>query len=338
MLRINREITNHGNRRGRLRLVIAACAIVLVVAGMILVYESLSPGGGSAGSRITQQQSPETTGTAIVPTDAATRPIHQTPSPHSSTPRTLRGHSHLVGIVDLSSDGATLLSVDLGGIIQVWDFHAGVPLTKIDASPIGLRRAVLTPNGENVIACGKDSAVQMWSSKTGKFVREFRGHTETVTAICCLPGGDQFLTSSFDVSIILWDIRKGDVIRQFGRASNATEVAPRSVEELAQLDGHFAWIRDLVVLPDGKRAISAGNDAVLLIWDVESGTLAGRLVGHRSVVMELTLSPDGRYAASSSTDKAIIVWDVEEARILQQFEHSRERAPAFAFATDSRSL
>ena len=262
----------------------------------------------------------------------------QVEAPPQSGPRILRGHDRLVGILHFSKDGSTFLSGDGGEILRIWDYYAGESLCKIDASGMGLRRAILTAGAPRVIACGRDPGIRMWSARTGRFLREFRGHAEVVTAVRQVPGKEQLLSASLDASLILWDMADGRILRRFGTARDAKDVAPQTLEDLAKLDGHFTWIRDVVVLPDGKRAISAGNDAVLFIWNVESGELIDRLIGHGGVIMGLALSPDGAYVASVSVDKAILVWDVENKKLLRRFEHQQERVPSLAFAPNNHVL
>ena len=92
------------------------------------------------------------------------------------------------------------------------------------------------------------------------------------------------------------------------------------------------------MLPDGKRAISAGNDAVLFIWDLDTGTLVQRLVGHKTVIMGLTLSPDGHFVVSLGADKEIIVWDVKLSKPLRRMAPFGNGFPAVAISPDSRLL
>ncbi len=92
------------------------------------------------------------------------------------------------------------------------------------------------------------------------------------------------------------------------------------------------------MLPDGKRCISAGNDAVLFVWNLETGELLDRLVGHRTVIMGLALSPDGRFVASVGSDRELIVWDVAGSQILSRWPHPREMLPAMAFLRNRPTL
>jgi WD40 repeat protein len=178
----------------------------------------------------------------------------------------------------------------------------------------------------------------MWKASSGEAVREFRGHTDLVSALDCVPGGDQFVSSSFDASLILWNMQNGKLIRQFGKASNTIVEASQAQTGQEQLNGHSTWIRAVVALPDGKRAVSAGNDRELFFWDLDTGTFVSRLVGHAAAVIALTLSPNGQLVASLGADNEIIVWDVEKRRLLRRSKHPSKEFPALAISPDSRLL
>jgi WD40 repeat protein len=64
-------------------------------------------------------------------------------------------------------------------------------------------------------------------------------------------------------------------------------------------------------------AVAAGDDAVVRVWDTESGKLTARLPGHQGPVHALTTYALGDHAirvVSGGTDGTVRVWDVEARR------------------------
>jgi WD40 repeat protein len=81
--------------------------------------------------------------------------------------------------------------------------------------------------------------------------------------------------------------------------SRATEPEPLLSLETG---GHMGVIRAVLFTPDGKQLISAGDDKVIRIWDLETGRTVRILRGEISQgaagkIYALAISPDGRWLA-----------------------------------------
>lgn len=71
----------------------------------------------------------------------------------------------------------------------------------------------------------------------------------------------------------------------------------------------------LAVLPDG-RVVSASDDDMLRVWNIENGRLLKVLKGHSSTVNAVAVL-DSRRVVSSSDDWTLRVWDVENEQTIQ---------------------
>jgi WD40 repeat protein len=47
----------------------------------------------------------------------------------------------------------------------------------------------------------------------------------------------------------------------------------RAAKPSAPFEGRAGWVNAVAVTPDGRRAVSGGNDGTLLLWDLESGRI-----------------------------------------------------------------
>ncbi|MET8875090.1 NB-ARC domain-containing protein [Nocardia sp. NPDC004604] len=82
---------------------------------------------------------------------------------------------------------------------------------------------------------------------------------------------------------------------------------------LFMLVGHTSPIRDVVLTPDDRYALSGGWDGAVRVWDLaDDGRERYVLQGHSGGVWKLGVSVDGRYAMSGSADGTIRVWDLAD--------------------------
>ena len=63
--------------------------------------------------------------------------------------------------------------------------------------------------------------------------------------------------------------------------------------------------------PDGRRALSAGQDGKLLVWNVDTGERLRALEGHSGAIWSVAYSADGRYAVTAGQDGSVRLWGSE---------------------------
>lgn len=111
-------------------------------------------------------------------------------------------------------------------------------------------------------------------------------------------------------------------------------------QELYVLNNHKNRVRSVVFSPDGKLLASAGDDAQIFLWDVESLDMPlTRLADHKNWVYTLAFSPDGKLLASGSADWSVRLWDITNLNTppIVLKEHSSE-VWAVAFSPDGKTL
>ena len=65
---------------------------------------------------------------------------------------------------------------------------------------------------------------------------------------------------------------------------------------------------------DGRLLATGGNDRIIKLWDVATGTQQFVLRGHDSRIWRMEFSPDGHRLASGSTALSVRLWDVESGQ------------------------
>ncbi|MBI5387289.1 MAG: hypothetical protein HZA90_21690 [Verrucomicrobia bacterium] len=81
-------------------------------------------------------------------------------------------------------------------------------------------------------------------------------------------------------------------------------------------------VSSVSVTPDGRRAVSAGYDLTLRIWDLESGACLRTLKGHTNWVKSVEVTADSQRAVSGSVDNTVRVWNLHCGQCLGVYSAS----------------
>jgi len=129
--------------------------------------------------------------------------------------------------------------------------------------------------------------------------------------------------------------------------------SPPTSPPILQIDpgGHKALISDVTFTSDGRYLVSAGDDKVVRVWDLETGrtvrTLRGQIgAGNEGKIFAMALSPDGRWLAvggwmqASSTGNYgdIRLYNFPTGELVMLLKGHTSVVYGLAFSPDSRYL
>ena len=147
-------------------------------------------------------------------------------------------------------------------------------------------------DGERLVVAGGIVGVtgtaSIWDVKTGKKLRQFRGHNDTIYSAMESPDGNTLVTAGYDRRILIWDLKRETIIRE--------------------LTGHNGAIYDLDFSQDSRNLISASGDQTVKVWELESGQRLDTLGQPLKEQFAARLSPDNRHIAAAGGDHRIRVW------------------------------
>ena len=156
----------------------------------------------------------------------------------------------------------------------------------------------------------KGDYVILWDIPKEKEIQRFRGHTEVVKAVAFHPDGkhiasgggreNDMASRSTDNSIRLWSIATGKEGKQFV--------------------GHEAYVHTVQFSPDGKRLLTAGNDATARLWDVATGKQLFVLSPVPFIYPSASFSQNGRIIFAITAWRKITIWDAETGKAMSTLE------------------
>jgi WD40 repeat protein len=153
-------------------------------------------------------------------------------------------------------------------------------------------------------------------------------HDQDIRGIVFSRVGGHLATASGDGEVKLWDVTRLDKEYLDGKP------APRHTLP-ARTPGPSV---NMAFSPDGKRLAAGGENNLVKVWDVQTGTVLQTLPGHRGDVYTVAFSHDGRWIASGSEDSTVKIWDARSGELVHTFRGHTGIVTSVAVSPDDRRL
>ncbi len=223
------------------------------------------------------------------------------------------------------------------------DWRTGKVLERLLQSDDRFPRAPLSLNRQWFAKTEfKDNSITIVDAKTGKELRNFKGHTKLVERLSFSRDESRLASGSYDKTIRVWSLKTGNEIAQF-TAPELTGQQDIAVSD----DGRIMAVGTRVIRVIGAQN---GRGSVILIWDVDAKKQLARFEDETNFFSGVALSPDGKWLAAGggenrkqpSDETAVHIWETGTGRIIHALPgHNckNDRPGAWcAFSPDSRWL
>jgi WD40 repeat protein len=163
----------------------------------------------------------------------------------------------------------------------------------------------ITPDGQMMLSGGNDRIITVRHLGTGRILRTFTGHSDSIYALCLTPDGRTLVSGSRDKTLKVWNLNKAG---NYNSISSASRVIGDGL--MYTLTGHSESINAVAINPDGQLLVSGSEDNTIKLWDLNTGEWLATLEGHEAGVRAVALSPDGQLLVSGSADNTIKLWQL----------------------------
>lgn len=273
----------------------------------------------------------------------------------------LCGHIGPVLTAATTPDGRLAVTGGADGIVSLWDVERGARLRQFHGHRGDVLCVAISADGRTVVSTGADRTVRVWDP-AGEESNSLPGHAGRVTSIAGIKtvlsadrrgeldvwdhGGDAPLLRLKEQTDSIQDVALGSGARiGLSAGRNGLRIwdleSPRSgrwgSRLLRRLRGHRGGVHGVAVFADGTRAVSAGEDGTLRLWDLSNHwrplrwlvNLGRRLrsrelddsiasfSGHEGPVRSVAVARSERPLAVAVEDNpSFRIWDLTERRCL----------------------
>jgi guanine nucleotide-binding protein subunit beta-2-like 1 protein len=215
--------------------------------------------------------------------------------------RRLKGHSHFVQDVAISSDGQFALSGSWDGTLRLWDLNSGQTTRRFIGHTKDVLSVAFSADNRQIVSGSRDKAINLWNTLGQlKFVLTDDGHKEWVSCVRFSPNTQipLIVSAGWDKVVKVWNLQ--------------------TCKLRTNLIGHTGYVNTVTVSPDGSLCASGGKDGVAMLWDLNEGRHLSSLDAG-DIIHALVFSPV-RYWLCAATASAIKIWDLESKVIVDELK------------------
>jgi len=212
--------------------------------------------------------------------------------------RSLRGHSHFVQDVVISSDGQFGLSGSWDGTLRLWDLQTGKTVRQFIEHSKDVLSVAFSADNRQIVSASRDRTVKLWNTLGEcKYTITDKGHTDWVSCVRFSPAvANPFIVSAgWDKSVKVW---------------NLADCKLRN-----ELVGHTGYVNTVTVSPDGSLCASGGKEGTIMLWDLNEGKHLYSLEAS-DIIHSLAFSPS-RYWLCAATQANVRIWDLEAKEVVE---------------------
>jgi len=241
--------------------------------------------------------------------------------------RRLKGHSHYVQDVAISSDGQFALSGSWDGTLRLWDLNTGTTTRNFYGHTKDVLSVAFSADNRQIVSGSRDKSINLWNTLGQcKFTITEEGHKEWVSCVRFSPNlaTPLIVSAGWDRMVKVW---------------NLTHCKLKT-----NLIGHTGYVNTVTVSPDGSLCASGGKDGTAMLWDLNEGRHLSSLDAG-DIIHALVFSPI-RYWLCAATASAIKIWDLESKvcvdELKPEIKQSKKAVPiqciSLAWSADGTTL
>lgn len=221
----------------------------------------------------------------------------------------------------ISNDGNFSVVSSIHHGISLWDLNTNAlkyQWSQQLQSSDNITLALAISNNNSHVMSANRTNFALWDIETGQSQGYWQVRNSNIRDIAISNYGDYLLIGKAN----------GDVV-------HVTMANGRRLEFL----GHSEKINSVDMLPNGRIAISGGNDFIAYVWDTVSGQVIYKF-NHPSRVSKVALDAYGRYAFSGDSMNGAHIWDLKTGKLISDLKGTKRQEifSSIRFSKDGKTM
>lgn len=191
------------------------------------------------------------------------------------------------------TDPRVLASLDVAGIVRLWDIEAGEELRALSVPMRLVRHIDFSADGSQIITAGDDDTVRVWDVATGALLAVYADQPQPITRLHAAPDGAIYAFGSPRNGARVWDARTVATITAF-------EVLPFTPP-----------LHEVAFDTAGDHVLAVAGDGTVRAWDIASGEETILLADERIIQGHTVFSLDGTLLAADLSESGdLFIWNL----------------------------
>ncbi|OMJ94318.1 hypothetical protein SteCoe_2517 [Stentor coeruleus] len=189
------------------------------------------------------------------------------------------------------------------GNVLIWNLKKHKDkVADVEFFPKQVKKALLTHDGSQLIACGDPSdtishsnqSVKIWNMSGQSFETPLPGHIDKVTSLAYTSDFEILVSGSLDSTVRVWNIEEKN--------------------EICVFEGHTSQVNTVCISSNDRYAASGSNDATVKVWDLKKKRVYADFAGHGQSVVKVKFTNDCIFLVSKCKNKQVFMWNVKEKK------------------------
>jgi WD40 repeat protein/serine/threonine protein kinase len=207
-----------------------------------------------------------------------------------------------------------------GGEWHFLQHHSRVSGTDIAESDSPVYFVCYAPDSKSIATAGIDAAIRVYNAATHELRMMIPTGQIEVNGLAFSSDGMQLASAGDDGYVRVW----------------AVDWRAATMRATTRFHAHEPRATNVLFAQNDELLISAGHDAVVRLWDPQTGRQLARLEGHRAAAGAIALHPNGNLLASASSDGDMIIWDLTSRSSVHRIRANSGRLLSVAFSPDGK--